>query len=258
MKRGLPYLGVVLWITFAVSCFIVGQEGSAEPPLINAGLSASCAYRRSEAPKFRQETTPVQQAAMTTAAQRLRGGIVSLWDHEGGWATGFVISRRHRLVATPAHVADYAFQGGTMQAVLDGTTMAYPVVRRWYHPRLLRKLDDGLYARSDDPKDGEIQYPTCDLAVLQLSDAGQELPVELHLAEDEELRALEGQSVGLLSHSGSVAPVWSTAGQLVSARFSSSIVRPPINKFERTDSRYNEFIYLDYDSSVRPADLLSS
>ena len=172
-----------------------------------------------------------------------------LWDARE-WATGFVISRRYRLVATAAHVADDAFRDGPpMQAIVDGTVTAYPVVRRWYHPRLSRKLDDGLYARSDDPKDGDVEYPTCDLAVLQLSDLGPELPAELHLAEDEDLRHLEGQPVGLLSYSGDDPSNWPIVGRPLAARLTTSLLRPAVTETERTNSRYKQFVYLDHNES---------
>ena len=115
--------------------------------------------------------------------------------------TAFVVSRKHRLAVTAAHVADLIRQrGGPTAAYLDGTTTAYHVERVWYHPGVLRKLDDGLVVRSDDPKDGAMAYPCPDVAILQLSADGPDLPAECTFASDDELNDLQGRPVGMLGH----------------------------------------------------------
>jgi tetratricopeptide (TPR) repeat protein len=129
-------------------------------------------------------------------------------------ATGFVISRRHRLVATAAHVADGDF--GDWRALLgvpNGLSAAYRVERVWYHPATVRKLDNGLYARSTDPKDGEFAFRTPDIAVLQLSKGGPDLPAETVMADDDELRKANPQPIITIGFPGKVAHRWPTASR---------------------------------------------
>ena len=101
-------------------------------------------------------------------------------DDEGvHLGTGLLISRKHRLVATAAHLADNAI-------TYDGLV----AWRRWHassyrvdgicvgSPRLIRTFDPGLYAESMDPSDGEVALPTFDVAVLHLAEGGPPLPRE--------------------------------------------------------------------------------
>ena len=114
--------------------------------------------------------------------QRIGPGVVLLGRPNEYRATGFVISRKHRLVATAAHVADLAFlNGAPMQAVPSGTSVVYDVEGVYYHPALVRNLDQGLCARSTDPADGEVAFAGPDVAVLRLSRGGPELPTECEL-----------------------------------------------------------------------------
>jgi tetratricopeptide (TPR) repeat protein len=160
--------------------------------------------------------------------------MVLLGHPDGGHGTGFVISRKHRLVATAAHVADLMIQGRfRMQAVADDTAVTYRVERVWYHPGILRWLGEGLYARSDDPKDGEVTNSVPDLAVLQLYQGGPDLPAEFQLAEDDELKNIDGQAVGLLGYPAILGYLWPTANQRLSAAFT-------ISKVDKTTSFFND------------------
>jgi hypothetical protein len=113
---------------------------------------------------------------LNRAARRVKRGLVLVGHPRRGHGTAFVISRKHRLLATAAHVADHAFEEDGMLAVPEGSTTEYHVVRVWFHPGIVRKLDEGLFARSERPDDGEIAYRVPDVAVIQLSDDGPELP----------------------------------------------------------------------------------
>ena len=90
--------------------------------------------------------TPDDVVRLEEAALRLRPAICWVGRPDGTHATAFVISRKYRLLATAAHVADLAFDKGGLLAVPEGTTVAYRVERVWYHPGIVRKLDEGLYA----------------------------------------------------------------------------------------------------------------
>jgi tetratricopeptide (TPR) repeat protein len=115
------------------------------------------------------------------------------------FGTAFLISRRHRLLATAAHIADKANKGGVLTAVPSGSTFEYRVDRVWYHPGVLRRFGLGLYAPSMDPNDGTVVwFPTADVAILHLAAGGPELPQECELASDSELKSLDHDDVGLI------------------------------------------------------------
>ena len=164
---------------------------------------------------------------LRSVAATVRRGVVfllatdgpSVASHGSIRATGFVVSRKHRLIATAAHFADRFASGARELAIVDGTTQWYAVKRVWYHPGLLRVLDDGLYAVSYEPRDGEIAYGAADVAVLQLSDEGPELSAELRLASDEELKDLEGQIVGFLGYPAQVGDSLAERSQPDAATF---------------------------------------
>jgi hypothetical protein len=76
----------------------------------------------------------------------------------------------------------------------------------------VRELDDGLFARSDSPSDGGVTYPCPDVALLQVSNPGCELPDEYPLAEDPELRDLEGQPVATRAYAEAAWHTWPPRG----------------------------------------------
>ena len=147
--------------------------------------------------------SPLDDTRLRAVAGGLRAGMVKLVLRDGSsQGSGFVISRKHRLVATAGHVADSFFSNRSMWAFRGDTLPVSRVTRVWFHPRTVRKLDDGLYVRSFEPKDGEIDYRGPDMAVLQLSDLAAELSLELELANDQELTMLDGQPAGMLGFPG--------------------------------------------------------
>ena len=137
-------------------------------------------------------------------AQRLSPGIMTLETIESS-GTGFVISRKHRLVATAGHVADFLIREDKATAFLHGNAYPYSIARVWYHPRVERSLNGSFPLPSESPETGEIQDPRFDLAVVQLAGDGPDLPVEWELARTEELEALQGMAVGCLSCIGAEA-----------------------------------------------------
>jgi hypothetical protein len=158
------------------------------------------------------------------AAGRVRRATFFVGQPGRGQATAFLISREERLLATAAHVADHAASGEVTLAVPDGTASTYRVVRIWYHPGIVRKLDDGLYARSDDPRDGPIGYRVPDVAVLQLAAGGADLPGACELASDKELHDLDGRTIGLLGYPGAVEHRWPTPDRPAAARLATGVV----------------------------------
>jgi len=133
------------------------------------------------------------------AVANYKRALLILGDPQAGRSgTGFVISKSRRLVATNAHVADIA-----KMAVLNESRTSYKVIRRWYHPGVIRVMDDGITrVQSIDPQDGTV-YPECaDIAILQLEPGGPELPTEVVLASPIDAQEIVGSSVGMLGYPG--------------------------------------------------------
>ncbi len=142
----------------------------------------------------------------------------------GGHATGFVISKKRRLVATAAHVADYLAEVETLYAIVAGTAHPYRVVQAWYHPALKRQLDRGLHVRSDDPRVGSVVRGRTDIAVLELASDGPDLPHELELANDSELKGLTGKAAGVLGYPRVAGTTWPTSSRGIHAKYATTII----------------------------------
>ena len=179
------------------------------------------------------------------------GGLVFLGHPGTGHATGFIISKKHRLVATAAHVADHAFEDGkVMLALLDGSSTSYTIEHVWYHPGIIRWLDDGLYARSDDPRDGEVANRVPDLAVVQLSKGVLEFPEGLQLAGDDELNALNQQKIGCLSYPGASNDRWPEVGTSLHATFTPCSVGKTTDFSENANAPNERRQWVRFDSRV--------
>jgi tetratricopeptide (TPR) repeat protein len=176
--------------------------GGATPPTqpVEAIQPASESKTRSE------QLARVDPATFGVARQRIEPAIFQVRNvlaksknfETGPVGTAFLVSARHRLLATAAHVADFATDSDGLLAFANGCTTGYRVDRVWYHPDLHRRLDVGLILRSDSPRDGEVYPPTADLALLHLAEGGPDLPTECELAADDELKKIDRNPVAVL------------------------------------------------------------
>lgn len=141
-------------------------------------------------------------AQLQLQAQQWGSGVALVGDPSRGQGTAFLISREHRLLATAAHVADLFRGPGTIWAVFQGTWEPRRVERVWYHPSIRRRIADDLLVRSPDPRDGPVNVPGPDVAVLQLAEGGSPLPRAWEMAGLKSLRNLEGRSIALLGYPG--------------------------------------------------------
>ncbi|MDB5350905.1 MAG: hypothetical protein JWN86_2152 [Planctomycetota bacterium] len=171
---------------------------------------------------FSQSPGREDVARLTQSARNQATGVLLVGDPQRGQGTAFVISRKHRLAATAAHVADLYQGPGTIVAVVNGSIAAYRVTKVWYHPSLRRSLDGSLTVRSPDAIDGSVAVPGPDVAVLQLED-GPELPTELTLAGPDEAGRLLGKPIALLGYPGYAD--WPTQSRLAVATLHPGIVR---------------------------------
>lgn len=121
--------------------------------------------------------------------------------------TAFLVSKRHRLLATAAHVISRADVDGERLVVTPaGTTSTYRVRRTWYHPGAKRLFDPGLIVNSLDPRDGLLADNSYDVALLQLDDDGPELPGEVRLAAGPFFEGPQMHQVGRFGFPGFLNP----------------------------------------------------
>ena len=155
---------------------------------------------RAEAPA----RTQADARGMTATIKSKRDAVVLLTNNHGSkmFGTGFVISKKHRLVATNAHVADLYADKGTMLALRNGSDVAYKVDQVYYHPKLNRIGKGNKLLSSTDPKDGKVVVRGPDVAVVHLADDGQDIPNEFELASWEEIADLMGEEVGMIGFPG--------------------------------------------------------
>ena len=157
--------------------------------------------------------------------RREHGGKQWSWLAPPGSSEGtaFVISRKYRLLATNAHVADVLAKTGSMAALYNGAVRPCKVDRVWYHPGVVRKHDSGWLVRSQDPSRGPVKQPCPDVAVLQLAD-GPDLPAEVTLASPQELEDLFAQPVGELGFAEYDNHEWPAAGETPQPTYRSGVV----------------------------------
>lgn len=156
-----------------------------------------------------------QVEPLTKLSRQLGHAMMYVGHPEGDSGSAFVISRKHRLVATNAHVAAIMQEVGSMVAIRSGTFFRYPVKRVWYHPDYDRARREGVFARTRDGWIRERKHLGPDVAVLELEAHGPDLPVECTIARPNELDNLIGKPIGLLGFSGP----WPPAGRPMTPEF---------------------------------------
>lgn len=211
----------------ALMAMLVGTPASGQS---NDPLATKLGFgpKVSALPAWSEPTLPEQEqlAAFTDLASQ---GVLVVGHPEVGTGTAWVLSAKHRLLATNAHVADMlAVGGGRMLALVNGQTYTYRVVQCWYHPGVLRVKPLGggqvAFVHSMDPAAGDTFSQCPDLAVLQLSDEGPELPYEWQMATPEELQRLFARPAAILGFPGDDTPSFPADGETAVATFHSGTI----------------------------------
>ena len=114
-------------------------------------------------------------------------------------------------------------RAGTMLARCNGTTSTYTVDKVWYHPGVIRRHDQSLMIRCQDPTHGEVAFVCQDVAVLHIVD-GPELPAEFPMATPSELDDLIAQPVATLGFPGSDTRCWPEPAEKPQASFRDGVV----------------------------------
>jgi tetratricopeptide (TPR) repeat protein len=204
-------------------------SGIADPELRAAGplLGDLDLERLKASPPPRGELNAKSLEELLSNARSVRQAAMFVGRSEGGVAnfgTAFVISRKHRLLATNAHVADIMKGPGSMLAIPNGTGDVYHVERRWYHPGVRRSADRISTVPSQDPNDGDVVLPCPDVAVLRLADGGPELPAQVTLAGWAEMQDLFAQPVGVIGFPAYNFTKWPGPGTRVVATIQEGII----------------------------------
>lgn len=165
-------------------------------------------------------------SAASSLAQIVRHASPAIFlvgKSDAGTGTAFLISKKNRLLATNAHVADIFSKGsGEMLAYQNGTSNAFKVLKVYYHPGVMR-MSQGVALRTANPGNGNVCTRSPDVAVLQLAD-GPELPDELPLASREEVYDLFAQPVAMLGYPGLDTGNLPTPGQKAEASFREGVI----------------------------------
>lgn len=204
-------------------------------------------------------TKPDEQSrgSLGRAMRDSQKGVLLVGHPDVGLGTAWVLSRQHRLLVTNAHVADMMHLAkGKMFAILNTTAQSFDVKRVWYHPGLRRfpKGEAAVVVHSTKPTDGDVFPRSPDLAVLELSAEGPELPVELTMATPGELQVDElfGQSAALLGFPGHDTNSWPEKGSKALATFVDGVISRVTDFQLSPDSPDNERQFLQYTMATFP------
>ena len=163
---------------------------------------------------------PEQTRALDAAARRLAPALMYVGHPKGDSGTAFVISRKHRLLATNAHVAQIMSEAGGLLAFRNGSRVPCVVERVWYHPDYARARREGVSARAGGRWARYLGALSPDLAVLQLAEGCTTLQAECALARDVRAIGLPSMPVGKLGFSGP----WPAEGRPMEAAFKTGAV----------------------------------
>lgn len=232
----MPVLRVAMHSTFS-GCFLLfaalfaaGPLRAQQPPSIEMKLGLT--REKGSLPAWERPSAQATQD-LTGAVRKVQAGVF-LVGNERNYGTAFVISRKHRLLATNAHVADILHQVGPMFAIRHDTTAAYEVERIWYHPGVRRALRGSLPTRSQKPEDGPVDPNSPDIAVIQLAE-GADLPFEFEIATVEEMNDLFARPVAMIGFPGHDTE-WPAVGERPMVTFRDGVISRTTNFFGRADA----------------------
>lgn len=194
MKRFAGWILFVAWFV-TLSAPASAQKPPTEPPRTPEAKDGL--------PFWTQPSADERQQLGRNARACERGIFIVGFGKEHG--TAWVISKKNRLLITNAHVADIRHvNGGKMSAIPSGTSQVYNVEKVWYHPGVRRHHKNlrQLSVRSMDPKDGDVDPCSPDLAILQLSAEGPELTFEFPIASAGDLKELYAQPAAIIGFPG--------------------------------------------------------
>jgi hypothetical protein len=190
-----------------------------------AATLPTAAQAQSKTPAFAQRPTASADDQLGDSAQRLQNSVLIVGDNRVGLGTAWVLSKKHRLLATNAHVADLFYgNDNQMHAVCNGDSYQFDVERAWWHPGVIRQLEGAVFVHSDTPADGEVFGFSPDVAVLQLKASDHELPEPFPMATPDEIHALLGRPIAIMGYPGHDNDEFPQPGVLANATFHSGVI----------------------------------
>jgi len=217
-------------------CLAVGKEPAKEPG----------AKSDKEALPFWTKPDPRARKDLGTTTRSLSRGIVLLGYPKRPGATGWVLSARHRLIVTNAHVADLMAEKGQLFAIVNGTDQVHKVKRALYHPGVRRRLPGGkISIRSECPADGEVFTVSPDLAILELAD-GPALSTELPMATPDDLKNLFAQTVGMLGFPAHDNRTWPSVGEKAQGTYHDGVISRLTNFHSSVDAPSDELQFVQH------------
>ncbi len=135
---------------------------------------------------------------MQDASHRVSKAVLCVGYPGYSFGSGFVISKKDRLIATSAHVAQIIEEKGFLYCRAIGFDHEYGVSRVWYHPRLKASLE-ATTVITDIGKSPSISgVPSLDVAIVRLDRSGPELPRGCALADAPIDESLLSEGVGVV------------------------------------------------------------
>jgi hypothetical protein len=187
---------------------------------------------------------------------RTQDAAVFLVGHpKAGTGTAWVISKKYRLLATNAHVADLQFDAGAkIMAIPSQSNQLYVVDKIWYHPGVRRyfKGDTQNSIRSMNPADGPIDPHSPDLAVLQLSEEGPDLPVEFSMASPDDLKDLFAQEAAIIGFPGHDTTSWPALGEKAAATYHEGVISRITDFLSSPSAPAGELQFVQYTMATWP------
>lgn len=171
---------------------------------------------------------------LSSQVRSLSRSVFILGHPSAGYGTGFVISRKHRLIATNAHVADLRSKAEKMLAIGNDSSQVFEVDNLWYHPGVIRSSKAGIHVRSADPAVGDV-FPSCpDVAVVHLA-GDTEIPPEVTLAERGEIADMFARPVGMIGFPGHDTVSWPGAGESAKATYRQGVIARATDFYNKAD-----------------------
>jgi hypothetical protein len=192
MKQILMLLAT-LSTPIASSC-VIGQEPNEDQFLIE-NLGRVSARKLFEPDKELEKAAEVVRRSCFRIEGRERGFLV---DSTVQLGSAFVVSKKHRLVATSAAVSDALTRYSEVTLVAERNGTRFQIDRIYLSHSVKRQFDIGLRGRSSDPRDGDIAKIDCDVAILHLSESDKELPDELTLTTTDKQSLNDKSKIGII------------------------------------------------------------
>ena len=171
-------------------------------------------------------TQPSEDASrqLVGVVKRQQASIILVGSPKVGLGTAWVLSKKNRLLATNAHVADIRHEASdSMIAIGNNTDQVYTIDQVWYHPGVMREINSGFSVRQSDPAVGSVDPLSPDVAVLHVA-AGADLPDELTMATPAEVADMFAQPVAMLGFPGHDTSHWPGLGEKAAATLREGVV----------------------------------